>query len=1047
MSATKYLRGACKCCCNLGGVIPFYQNVTKVRPAGDTLPANYTSAPYPRDQQSANCNPPAVIGDCGNWLVGGDLNGLSAQVITDTVNDIGTCGSTFTSDHNCYNQNGTVNMKTSKLFGGQWINARKQWHGALPWDANEMCSPVNPALPPTQNRYLTFSVNATWDYEDNTSNPPDYNFTEILSSSGSYSGSNTVNSKTGIRTTGPLTMYQLDQRYYNDGLDPWTKNINTNVTNGTGYINGYQDATGTNDPGTPVGPNYLITYGGSEPTYEIPMHSVEDFYCGGMGPLMASYFSGGFTIITYDANGTPRNNHFSAVGTATNWSISGSASDTNGSGSVAIVFNVSATQVYYSIYYTQSTWGILSGGPGETETITYRASFTGTLSNPYTATDCYTDFINALNQWDMSDMNLGNFRTDGELANAPVILYDELTATIPDMVYQFTMDDYRGSPTSGIWPQTPYLDPYSFQWIASDGSVNNIPGPGHCSMSPPLRTGAILAHNPAGSDRHFWFDYADYEVDSPCPSGTGHTWSIHYLGGSSDPLLPAVTMRWLDKLDAQYDGLNGCGSSFTPSVGNFPYAWWDQTGNKITGGKYVCATQTWDAINPGRPCGPDKYAIDQTLVGCVTATTVVQNPNAVVTGTFTVSQNTAGTSVWNSTTPPPASGLVMVAGAYAPGLYQVTGVTGTGPWTISVSSIVDGSDFGVPTGWQMSTVAGNFIGWLRFPTAPGICGRAPITTSYSSPTLTINTASQPYLRAGLTGSILVDLYDTNMTLLASSVSLTRVNDGQFTATITGAPATNPYPTAAYIVAAGVTWTTFNPAIHNRTGVFLDWSFNQRLQHVPGYVPNSGYAGVDGCTGCAATQFNYTPARCIAVVGIVPFASQSAAGSQTPSGSGSPPPSVPLENFPNQVLFPMPETVTFDVAYGAHWQGMIALTMQDPLYQAPFNPFCGGTTSWEVDDGTGKSNTTTPPLVDYFPSPPLVEATTSSAGLPSGIYSTYDTSHNQISPQMYPHGIPVGNISSGAYGSILTDWVFASNACATITAGGNFSTIYSTFVYC
>ena len=85
-----------------------------------------------------------------------------------------------------------------------------------------------------------------------------------------------------------------------------------------------------------------------------------------------------------------------------------------------------------------------------------------------------------------------------------------------------------------------------------------------------------------------------------------------------------------------------------------------------------------------------------------------------------------------------------------------------------------------------------------------------------SGTLTITTATaQPYLRVGATGSISVDLYDASMTLLASSIKLTRVNDSEFTTPHSA------LATAAWMVTAGVNWTK-NDSTSKRTGVHLDW---------------------------------------------------------------------------------------------------------------------------------------------------------------------------------------------------------------------------------
>ena len=798
---TKYIRGSCKCCCELGAIVPRWQNVTQVETSVNVPPcsapatqsANGTSIPAPRmditydgatDGGMCTGTDAYSCGLCGGWLVNGDLNGLSAQEVTDAVSDILTCASPdsthATSDHNCYQkQGGNVDMRTSKLYGGQWILARKYWHGCLGWASNDAPGcPNSVNVAPDQVRYCNVDYEIALSYNDPLSS---------LSSSSSSTGGYQVNSKTGIVTSNLVTT----QDRYQSGTHSY------HSVGGVGFA----------DSGS--GPVPFASGGTTDVDSKIT-----NYYCGDY-PQFPGY-AGSFLDFIADWNSgapwyAPPNGAYTiwpAVSDPNNYSATGHGSNYDtGSGNTSY----EDSSITFSRSGNVCSWSMTDHVTSYTSTdvliqdVTQTSTGTVTLSAPYTSTDCYADFVNSMSAWDMSDMKLAKLRTDEQLANGPLIVYDETGPTSPLMGFvAATMNDYTAAQNmDGSWPQRAWADPNNYQYTAPGGSIRaeNIPGTGGCTFHTPMRTGAIISHNQAGSDRHFWFGFNEFDRESCAPLASGYQWSLESHGGYSDTTLPAVTMRWLDRLSAQYDANGFCeGVAGTPAPGNYPQAWWTQYGTILTGGKYVQAAQKWNSINKGRPCGPDKYAVDQTTVGCVTGAGA---------GYFTVTKPPSTITAFQG------SGYVIVTGSFGtPGVYPVTSVTGTGPWTINVGAILDG----IPTGWTHTT-AGDYLGYLRFPTAPGICGRVPITTTYSNPTLTINTASQPYLRIRTTGSISVDIYDTTMTLLASAVALTRVNDGQFTATA-GAK-----PTAAYMVAHGVDWTLFqNQPRHTRSAFGLAVQF-------------------------------------------------------------------------------------------------------------------------------------------------------------------------------------------------------------------------------
>jgi hypothetical protein len=289
----------------------------------------------------------------------------------------------------------------------------------------------------------------------------------------------------------------------------------------------------------------------------------------------------------------------------------------------------------------------------------------------------------------------------------------------------------------------------------------------------------------------------------------------------------------------------------------------------------------------------------------------------------------------------------------------------------------------------------------------------------------------------------VDIYDANMTLLVSGASLMRVSDISFTFTHAA------IPTAAFITGHGVDWTKYDSSSKN-TGVHIDWKFDLRKQALAasvaalieasdpgaaaaeaafvalyGSYPPDWYGGQPGIVSATIDQFTYPSGACPATVGIVPM-------------SGSP--ATAVEKFKNQYLIAIPDAPDFDEAYSAHGQGAIYLTQPDALWQSPFKPSCNiiapDALQWLQDDGSGQPNSESISeggatlYKKYFAHHPLVEATTSSAGLPAGVKSHFDTS-NTFAPSFWPTGIPIGD-DLGNYGSFYTDWGFKIAVCGNTT---------------
>ncbi len=585
-----YLNRCCVNACQLGAIIPRFQNITKVRPIGDPLPPSYTVTPYPRFSANSNSfdcsgDPPGSgvpAGTCGGWLFGGDLNGVSAQQINEAVDDIMACGGSpiVNSDHNCYQQNGTIDARISKLFGWQGVLAVKNWHGCFGLTSNDGCPAPDPNIPADQVKYRTVVIEYTYNFtgydegSDGTHTPDNINF----QMDGSGSGSVTVNSVSGALTG----ICHSSQKVQGPGLGGGLF-TESDVTDGAGlWSDGKTYTTGLATSGDALfGINYCcrgipVVPVGPVSSYETLQQFIDSFnaFSGeSLPPITSSpdnYNQGGTHSVPEGPSGTH-------------------------SMTVSVSVNRTNTSLNCSVNFDET----INGQPEDDSSFentrtTISFSFTLSLGDPYTSDNCFTDWTNALGKWDLSDMTLANLRGDSELANMPLCIYDELAATSPMGVFiPPTMNDLGaglvndvngvapgGSGYIQTWAQQPWIDPDNFIWIYADGTLDN---PSHltsgATVITPLFDGSIISHNVAGSDRHFWFGYLrlerDLVPDDTDPSILHYEWFDNETGGYSDPNLPAVTLRWLDNDAAQYDAEAFRNNAPTPP-GNYPQGWWTQ---------------------------------------------------------------------------------------------------------------------------------------------------------------------------------------------------------------------------------------------------------------------------------------------------------------------------------------------------------------------------------------------------------------------------------------------------------------------------------------
>src|ERR1035437_5572722 len=534
---------------------------------------------------------------CGTWLIGGDANGLSAQQIEDTVNDIMACAGTdathATLDHNCYTKSGTKDFRKGHKVGWAGVVAQKNWQGTVGFK-DESYSPADGytldmatgelLLTPmiyrawaNQVKYLTKKITATYKAWATVTPPSDTVVPPCVLQTNTYANRNaTIGRTTGVQTLGgseslfpPSTLLTEI-----DGLNlagAQTEFLTWDMFNGT-----------EDDPSDFTG--------GDGTVYSIRLTRVGDVITRTDVAVNVVGTFTGIEQLTLVVGG-----HFRYT------------SSRNGLSEKT--FDITVTETKIVLSRNTKTYLTYDNGRDPSDPLwvhyTYlwtevQETATAELSNPYSANDVYNDWLAAMATWDLSD---GSYplRTDEQLANVPLFVYDEIGPNAPTPNQPLTMDNYGTAQISGAWAQMPWHDPNDLVWTfgGSFTMPGGFTGGGSAVPHTGLHNGQIISHSRAGSDRHFWFGSQNMARDVAMDT-TIH-WNFDSRGAWSqtwsDGHLPETALRWQSWPDAQSDS----GSTPPRTMGNMPQAWLREIGGVLMGGKYIEAKEVWKSVNFARP--------------------------------------------------------------------------------------------------------------------------------------------------------------------------------------------------------------------------------------------------------------------------------------------------------------------------------------------------------------------------------------------------------------------------------------------------------------
>jgi hypothetical protein len=230
------------------------------------------------------------------------------------------------------------------------------------------------------------------------------------------------------------------------------------------------------------------------------------------------------------------------------------------------------------------------------------------------------------------------------------------------------------------------------------------------------------------------------------------------LGAESPTEIPAAATQWMNNFDGA--SMYGPGAHV---IQRFEPAYSQGSGDPfgydgIIMQKWAETIEDWPKLNAARPCGYDRWVIDELTVACIDSF-----------------DSETGALVLNSYFDPNSFALNDIV-ALAGGVYQVQ-VASHPNYTLG-----DGTTAGVVKYVPPSNITYENVAKLKNPTARGICGALVVssaTQAAEDDPVIITTARQHWLRVGDTVNF------TSITGLSTGHAVTVIDDTSFSVPFTG----------------------------------------------------------------------------------------------------------------------------------------------------------------------------------------------------------------------------------------------------------------------
>jgi len=989
---------------------------TKVHPDSGTG-SNISAYERFANGDAANCITYNCLNVCEAWIGTDDtFNSPQFTLVAGQVNTV----------TNSYSQSFSASIPVTTSFaqcyksGFKNVAAMLNWNGVFGWTSHDaggcndnFCS--GSALyesfqsTPDQTKYLTATCDQHMVYNNLDAN------NDPITLNANLSGVRSVDPNSGIITS---TISSSQTQTLNCA---GTVTTIYSCVNGAGFVN----------EGTCAGTSSNVYFSTGGTTY------LDDRYTDGhcnlfppfaAGPPVANDNIAGFIA---DWNSSFPATPMPLITDANNYSCNVSGVQNPGNTfSIVASFSRTATKVQWDFTFTATNYAGTN--------VDSHCYGSITLSNTNTAGNVYSDLNNnLLSTWNLADDNQYPWRQSGIPQVAPLVTRNQVQGNISPLGFNpYTVNDMRLPITdaSGSASFSPGWNPTYTQmaWFDSNAYLWYYPNSGSAGSSTEAASalvkmvdGSILgAPKPAGYENTFEWQFTDWH-GCHFDDGMGDVgfswWQYGYgmflndynsqIGGD----LPETATQWTNNYFAIGTPI-GASIMYNDKtvIGQNGYDGLADTGGALIAYKYAEIKELWKSYNFARPAGADKFSYDETLVYCATD----------ISGSGTGATLTVQDYNGNPVTIADPSGYW--GGPCVGGFFQITVAGSTA--TLGTSS------YGLPTGWVSRSGDDSVcFGKLRFPSAPSLLGRIGVMYSGSSNTASFQTA-QPYFGLNApSGSEMVDIFDHNMTAIATNITASRLSDTMFTTS------------ASYLSASWVTihsqsywWNDDSPK-----GDFLyhTWVFDRRTN-----AENARLAGATDCSGSPVATASYNngysayteSSSCLPLIPCCP-----AVICFSPN----------TESFTNGLTIPFPSTFIMDERYSSRWQGVPQQVMDDPLWQKPHLP-CGGTDpltdtdftgaqiSFVQDDGCCHENTTDPDtglLTVYYAFPPQVEARntvpTGFPALPPSLSLATDSPvpYPELSNPNLPPGF-IGFNSDGTPASMLTPWILRQRLCNVQTTG-------------
>jgi hypothetical protein len=911
-----------------------------------------------------------------------------------------------------------IDLTTCRKKSFKNVQAQRFWHGVRPWNCglgnNDKClangtwptgsGPAFASFQPTVNdeKYtiavydLVYDISATLDNVTGNSHS-------------TATGSVSVDPLSGVCTSNLVTaMYSYEtgngdypgQTYQSIGGVGWSRSVYDNTTT-------YFTSGGTSSLNGSLGDLHLPNFPAWPEAFGPYSSSLLDFITtwNAQFPLDDDELGMGYT-----GNPLPQVTDFN--------NYSGSANlvaGYSGTQTVVLSFSRSAEIVKWDFSYTRAG----GGTPPVGTSFHYSGSIK--LSGANSGSTVYADALLLTSLWDLTDDILYPFRSDENTGIAPLVTRREVQSNVSPVA------DAAGTLTidGSAW-----VDPNAAKY---DGAI----------IGEPLAAGYGYRADDT-SDGVFDFRHTNYINCPPNPNPVPP--DILSYGARTPLFLPQNCSQWTPD---QYAALMTPGkfslfgnidvhALWTPDIGLWVQDW-------------VEVADVWPSYNLARPAGADRFVFDETTAAGVDLVYQVASGYSAGPGDTIYLTDSFNTPLAHA--PTINSGDVW-GGASVGGFYTISSVSGH-PDRVLLGAKV----FNVPTGWTCpSGDMATAFGRLRFPTCPGILGRAGVTAVTNATLCHLTTESLPYLAMNLTNSPpaseMVDLCDKLMTVLASNVAVTRVSDTEFTVPNSGATAYATIAATAYVVAHGAAAYYWDDNLPKGNLLTVEFGFDYRRWAETRRI-NTLITACDAHTsvyaGCDCTPMGYTQEP-------PPYNNSSFTQTQhcVPITQCSPR-LVPMPPFPGS--FPM------DEQYGSRWQAMSVTGAHDLLWQRPHTPIIYNELldqydvhfAWIEDDGTCHDDVTYTdgayigqtakayyahgPVIEPFINMPVAGMSGAEAApaLPTGIVVGLISPVDNSGPDVTGAPLPGGSVS----------WTLHNNMCGclptTENAGKRFAALYSNLV--